>query len=52
MTPEIGEREQPFPGGKDYFMYRVAFRVFTVAFLLLICIGLTNFLYLTIRGKI
>jgi hypothetical protein len=42
MTGE--PRSQDYPGGVDYPMYRFAFRAWIIFFLLLISVGLLNYL--------
>jgi hypothetical protein len=37
-------RSQPYPGGVDHPGYRLAFRAWMIFFLLLICVGLLNYL--------
>ncbi len=44
MNPIPEERSQPYPGGADNPAYRLAFRVWMVFFLLLICVGLLIYL--------
>jgi len=41
---ETEERTQVYPGGVDRPMYRRALQVWMVFFLLLICVGLLNYL--------
>ncbi len=47
MPSEYGE--QPYPGGADNPMYRVALRAWMIFFLLLICVGLLNYLGIVLR---
>lgn len=44
MNAQTEIREQPYPGGEDHPWYRLAFRTWLVLFLLLICVGLLNYL--------
>lgn len=44
MTQSSDSRSQPFPGGIDHPGYRFAFRAWMVFFLLLVCVGLLNYL--------
>lgn len=37
-------RSQPYPGGLEHPGYRLAFRMWMMCFLLLICVGLLNYL--------
>lgn len=43
MDAQSEERTQVYPGGVDAPAYRLALRVWLVFFLLLICIGLANY---------
>mgnify|MGYP000656005972 CR=1 FL=1 len=42
MDSEV--RSQVYPGGVDHPGYKLAFRVWMIFFLLLICVGLLNYL--------
>ena len=44
MSPTTEGRSQVYPGGIDYPMYRLAFRVWMTFFLLLLCASLASYL--------
>lgn len=49
MEPSSEPRSQVFPGGVENPMYRFAFRAWLIFFLLLICVGLLNYLGTVLR---
>ena len=43
-VPQESESGPPFPGGEHHRGYAIAFQVWMVLFLVILCIGLLNFI--------